>query len=265
MFFEHDSRDNFFTASRGWKGYLEAMFYSPDFGSDGKYEIYRANAFGYWPLSKQLVLGGRVDTRAARGDVPFYQLPFIEMRGIPVAATRTRTSALVEAELRWNVTRALGADRLRRLGPHLGLEHEFQRRRHGERVGRRLPPPDGAAARHLHGRRPRARPRGDGDLHPGRQRLAIDSYTRRFYANSDNVAAWCFSSRVAKAWARRSTLRGRTAASAPTGRWSGERDGVAGSPLLADRYEYVCGDMFKAGPYEEGFQKGRARKPRPAA
>jgi hypothetical protein len=28
--FEHDSRDNFFTPSSGWKGYLESMFYSPD-------------------------------------------------------------------------------------------------------------------------------------------------------------------------------------------------------------------------------------------
>ena len=45
----------------------------------------------------------------------------------------------------------------------------------------------------------------------------------------------------------------------------GERDGTAGSPILKDRYEYICGDMFKAGPYEQGFQKGRERKPRPGA
>ena len=43
----------------------------------------------------------------------------------------------------------------------------------------------------------------------------------------------------------------------------GERDGFAGHPLLADRYEYVCGDMYQDGPYKEGFAKGRARKPRP--
>jgi hypothetical protein len=43
----------------------------------------------------------------------------------------------------------------------------------------------------------------------------------------------------------------------------GERDGLSGSPLLADRYEYVCGDMYQDGPYKEGFAKGRARKPRP--
>ena len=51
------------------------------------------------------------------------------------------------------------------------------------------------------------------------------------------------------------------------GDWAqvGERDGMAGSPLLADRYEYVCGDMFQAGAYKQGFDKGRASKPRPPA
>jgi hypothetical protein len=102
--FEHDSRDNFFTPSSGWKGYLESMFYSPDIGSDNKYRTSRAYAFGYWPLKKDFVLGGRLDARAARGDVPFYQLPFIELRGIPVARYQDENAAVAEAELRWNVT-----------------------------------------------------------------------------------------------------------------------------------------------------------------
>ena len=101
---EHDSRDNFFTPSSGWKGYLEALFYSPDIGSDSEYKTYRAHAFGYVPLGKQFVLGGRLDTRAARGDVPFYQLPFIELRGIPAARYQDENTAVTEAELRWNAT-----------------------------------------------------------------------------------------------------------------------------------------------------------------
>src|SRR5688572_31779264 len=80
VFLEHDSRDNFFTASRGWKGLLEAMFYSPDLGGDGEYQMYRVQAFGYVPLTQQLDLGGRFDARAARGEVPFYQLPFIDRK-----------------------------------------------------------------------------------------------------------------------------------------------------------------------------------------
>ena len=104
LFFEHDSRDNFFTASRGWKGYLESMFYSPDFGGDNRFEMYRAYAFGYLPVREAFVLGGRVDFRAARGDVPFYQLPYVEMRGIPAARYQDENIALVETEVRWNAT-----------------------------------------------------------------------------------------------------------------------------------------------------------------
>lgn len=101
---EHDSRDNFFTPSRGWKASVEAMFYSPEIGSDNTYQTYRALAFGYLPLKGTLVLGGRLDTRTSRGDVPFYQLPFIELRGIPIARYQDQSAAAAEAELRWNVT-----------------------------------------------------------------------------------------------------------------------------------------------------------------
>ena len=102
--FEHDSRDNFFTPSSGWKGYLESMLYSPDIGSDNTYQTYRAYAFSYFPLKKEFILGVRADGRAARGDVPFYQLPFIELRGIPVARYQDENAAVAEAELRWDVT-----------------------------------------------------------------------------------------------------------------------------------------------------------------
>lgn len=44
----------------------------------------------------------------------------------------------------------------------------------------------------------------------------------------------------------------------------GERDGSTASPLLADRYEYICGELFKSEAYKAGFQKGRMRKPAPA-
>ena len=103
-FLEHDSRDNFFTPSRGWKGFLEGVFYSPDWGSADEYQIYRGYALAYLPLSEKFILGLRGDARAARGDVPFYQLPFVELRGIPFFRYQGEDVAVGEAELRWNAT-----------------------------------------------------------------------------------------------------------------------------------------------------------------
>ena len=47
--------------------------------------------------------------------------------------------------------------------------------------------------------------------------------------------------------------------------WSlvGERDGIAGPNSYADRYEFICGELFKPDVYREAFAKGAARRPRP--
>jgi hypothetical protein len=103
--FEHDSRDNLFTPSRGWIAGLDTLFYGPEIGSETRFQTYRAHVFAYAPLAKEkLVLGGRLDGRAARGDVPFYQLPFIELRGIPAMRYQDENTGVAEAELRWNFT-----------------------------------------------------------------------------------------------------------------------------------------------------------------
>jgi hypothetical protein len=101
---EYDSRDNTFTPSRGLAAAVDTMFYMPSVGSDNTFQSYRAHAFVYQPLAKTVVLGGRLDGRAARGDVPFYQLPFVDMRGVPAARYQDKNVAVAETELRWNVT-----------------------------------------------------------------------------------------------------------------------------------------------------------------
>jgi len=45
----------------------------------------------------------------------------------------------------------------------------------------------------------------------------------------------------------------------------GERDGVEGAQGMAERYASICGDMFEAGPYQEGLKKGSARRGRAPA
>ena len=101
---EWDTRDSIFTPSRGFIAAVETLFYDPDWGSDDTFQAYRARVFAYFPFAERFVLGVRVDGRTAQGDVPFYQLPFIDLRGIPAARYQDENTAVVEAELRWNLT-----------------------------------------------------------------------------------------------------------------------------------------------------------------
>ncbi|WP_430390055.1 BamA/TamA family outer membrane protein [Dyella sp. 20L07] len=101
---EYDTRDNTLTPSKGAFSMIEGNFYGPGIGSDNTYQSYRAHTFDYLPLAKDWVLGLRGDYRAVRGDVPFYQLPYIDLRGIASGRYQDQNVAMVEAELRWNFT-----------------------------------------------------------------------------------------------------------------------------------------------------------------
>jgi hypothetical protein len=101
---EEDSRDNIFTPSRGTTGALDLTFYDPAFGSDTSFESYRAHVFGYWPVGRTVVIAGRADVRAAEGRVPFYMLPYVDLRGVPVGRLQDTRTAVFETEVRWNVT-----------------------------------------------------------------------------------------------------------------------------------------------------------------
>ncbi len=100
---EVDTRDNIVTPSRGWTGAIDVTLYDPDWGSDNRFQSYRAHVFAYWPVAKSVVLAGRADVRAAEGDAPFFMLPFIDLRGVPVGRLQDERTAVLETELRWNL------------------------------------------------------------------------------------------------------------------------------------------------------------------
>ncbi|MBO9718518.1 MAG: BamA/TamA family outer membrane protein [Pseudoxanthomonas sp.] len=101
---EYDSRDNPFTPSRGYFLLAQGVAYLPAIGSDLTFQTYRAYGYGHWPLGAKLVLGARADLRHAAGDVPFYRLPFIDLRGIASARYQDDSAGVLESELRWNFT-----------------------------------------------------------------------------------------------------------------------------------------------------------------
>ena len=107
--FEYDTRDNTLTPSRGVLSMLDATFYAPGIGSDNTFQSWRAHTLGYVPLGPRFVLGLRADYRTAPGDVPFYQLPSVDLRGVSYGRFQDRSVGMLEAELRWNVTRRWAA------------------------------------------------------------------------------------------------------------------------------------------------------------
>ena len=106
---ELDNRDNIFTPDKGIKFHVDAIRSGNIFGSD--YDFWRLNyyMYGYLPLSRQWTAGLRADAQQAFGDVPFYVLPYINMRGIPAERYQGNTSLLMETELRWDFVRRWSA------------------------------------------------------------------------------------------------------------------------------------------------------------
>jgi hypothetical protein len=72
-------------------------------GSSREFELYDAYTHIYVRPHERLVTGLRVDARASDGDTPFYAKPFLQMRGLPAMRYSGDVTALIEAEVRWNV------------------------------------------------------------------------------------------------------------------------------------------------------------------
>jgi hypothetical protein len=99
-----DSRDNIFTTRSGVHASIDATAYSPATGSDTTFQTYRTHLFAYIPAAEPFTLALRADARMARGDAPFYQLPFVDMRGVPAARYQDEQTAVVEIEGRYYAT-----------------------------------------------------------------------------------------------------------------------------------------------------------------
>ena len=102
-FFNWDSRDNILTPTRGVNAMLRATMFGEALGSDRNFELYDSYAQIYLKPHPRLVTGLRLDARSSSGDTPFYAKPYLQMRGLPAMRYSDDVTALVEAELRWNV------------------------------------------------------------------------------------------------------------------------------------------------------------------
>jgi hypothetical protein len=98
-----DGRDNVFTPDKGLFGEISFTRFDNIFGGSFDYNRLDIAAFGYFEIGP-VVLGTRIQGAATGEDAPFYALPFIIQRGIPVFRYLGRYAAMGEVEPRWKVT-----------------------------------------------------------------------------------------------------------------------------------------------------------------
>lgn len=102
---QFDGRDNIFTPDKGTRLQFDFFWSDKAIGSD--YQAWRLNlsAIGYYPLTKKLIGGLRIEGEQALGSPPFYLRPGINLRGIPAARYQGKASVVTEGELRWDLYR----------------------------------------------------------------------------------------------------------------------------------------------------------------
>jgi hypothetical protein len=99
---ELDNRDNIFTPDNGIKFHIDGGCSNKAIGSD--YDFWKLNYYTYLykTISPKLVGGLRVDGQQTFNEVPFYLLPYLDMRGLPIFRYQGKADVLTELEARWD-------------------------------------------------------------------------------------------------------------------------------------------------------------------
>jgi hypothetical protein len=101
---DYDSRDNTFTPNQGRRAALGISVFSKSLGGDFDYAKLNASDFEYWQaFEKRLTFGLRLEYAFAEDEAPFYALPWVSLRGIPLLRYLGHHVLTVEVEPRWKI------------------------------------------------------------------------------------------------------------------------------------------------------------------
>ncbi len=91
--------------SKGWRIHADYVQNFEFLGSDRNYGILRFFTLWYQPITHYWFSGLRIAANVATGDPPFYMLPYIDMRGIPVMRYQGQITALASTEQHFSLTK----------------------------------------------------------------------------------------------------------------------------------------------------------------
>lgn len=98
-----DSRDNIFAPTKGQDGLLVYTYYGDSVGGEFRYDKLEGRIYSYHPLVSRFILGVRLDGAQVGDGAPFYALPFVDLRGIPIGRYQDQFAGVAELEGLWNV------------------------------------------------------------------------------------------------------------------------------------------------------------------
>lgn len=116
LLLSYDSRDNFFTTTRGIKAEVSYNYSADWLGASKDYTSLYSYAYGHVPLpiADGLIGGLRVEYDMAFDGIPFYLQPFVTNRGVAFARYQDKYMFEVESEIvyavapRWDLVWFLG-------------------------------------------------------------------------------------------------------------------------------------------------------------
>ncbi len=100
---EYDSRDNYFTPSKGTRVQVQLNWGTHLLGSDYDFERLAVNGIEYFKFVPWWVCGLRFEYRQMFGDAPFYLDPYVDLRGVPTARYQNTIASVLETEQRIKV------------------------------------------------------------------------------------------------------------------------------------------------------------------
>ena len=107
--FVYEGLNNTITPSKGLKAQFEATNYGDTWGGDAEFNKYRLYANYWFPVKSDWVVGLRADGSAVKGDAPFYEYPYIDLRGIPALRYQGEETLVGETEVRYDFTQRWSA------------------------------------------------------------------------------------------------------------------------------------------------------------
>lgn len=101
---ELDKRNSVFTPDSGLYFASDFGVNAPWTGSDYEFQLLNLYAFQYFQVTPTWVSGFRFESHHVWGDVPFYSMPSISLRGVPAARYQGTQTYVLETEQRYDLT-----------------------------------------------------------------------------------------------------------------------------------------------------------------